>query len=410
VNKIFFGDAVETLIALAVRGVRAQSCVTSPPYYGLRDYGVPPTEWPAMSYKTLGAQVEVPAMTCCLGLEESPEAFVGHLVLVFRAVRDALEDDGTLWLNIGDSYAGSWGNQGRKETRGTQRPINGDMMQKVDDGRYPSKVSNTGKIPAGSDLKAKDLIGIPWMLVFALRADGWYLRQEIIWAKPNPMPESVTDRCTKAHESIFLLSKSPQYYFDHEAIKEPAVGGAPGNVNAPKGAKEYLAGDEHHRTKSGLAAYAQRQRTMRDSFKREGSKRAVGGPGQSMGTHRPDRDESTYDLATRNKRSVWTVPTRPYKGAHSATFPPALIEPCILAGAPPGAIILDPFMGSGTTAAVSLKNGRQYIGCELFEGNAQLQQDRIDGVLVELLAEEAARELAARQADMFHEPVAEIGS
>ena len=157
------------------------------------------------------------------GLEPTPELYVEHAVCIFRGIRQTLRDDGTLWLNIGDSYAGSWGNQGRKEDRGTQRPINGVMMQPVHDDRYPSNGSKTGSIPEGSNLKPKDLVGIPWMLAFALRADGWYLRQDIVWAKPNPMPESVTDRCTKSHEYLFLLSKSPRYYFDSDAIKEPCA-------------------------------------------------------------------------------------------------------------------------------------------------------------------------------------------
>lgn len=182
------------------------------------------------------------------------------------------------------------------------------------------------------------------MLAFALRADGWYLRQDIIWSKPNPMPESVRDRCTKAHEYIFLLSKSERYFFDSEAMKEDAIGG-----------------------QTGKAA----------SFKRDGSKREQKIPGQGYGTHRPDREDVAYNGAKRNRRSVWTVATQPYKGAHFATFPPALIEPCILAGSRPGDIVLDPFMGSGTTAAVALQHGRQYLGCELNPAYQPLQEARI---------------------------------
>lgn len=274
-NKILFGDCRESLKQLAADGVKAQMCVTSPPYFGLRDYGVDGQ----------------------LGLEQTPEKYVAAMVEVFRCVRDVLADDGVLWLNIGDSYG------------------------------------------AG-----KQLLGVPWRMAFALQSDGWILRQDIIWHKPNPMPESVRDRCTKAHEYIFLLSKGPRYFFDSEAMKEPAVGG-----------------------QSGAAA----------SFKRTGSKREQAIPGQGYGTHRPEREDVAYNGDTRNRRSVWTVATRPYKGAHFATFPPALIEPCILAGSRPGDIVLDPFMGSGTTAQVALQHGRQYLGCELNEEYGKLIEARL---------------------------------
>ena len=292
------------------RGVQAQMCVTSPPYFGLRDYGHEGQ----------------------IGLEQTPEQYIAAMVEVFRCVRDVLADDGTLWVNIGDSYAAAGGAQvqGTKQTKGSQAGAwNGE----------------TRKPPPG--IKQKDLIGIPWLLAFALRADGWYLRQDIIWHKPNPMPESVRDRCTKAHEYLFLLSKSERYFFDSEAMKEPAVGNA-----------------------SGAAA----------SFKRNGSKREQTIPGQGYGTHRPEREDVAYN-ETRNRRSVWTVATRPYKGAHFATFPPALIEPCILAGSRPGDIVLDPFMGSGTTAQVALQHGRQYLGCELNPAYGDLQQQRISAVV-----------------------------
>ena len=277
-NEILFGDCREIMRRWAEQGVKAQMCVTSPPYFGLRDYGV-------------DGQI---------GLEQTPDEYVAKMVDVFRAVRDVLADDGVLWLNIGDSYG------------------------------------------AG-----KQLLGVPWRLAFALQADGWILRQDIIWHKPNPMPESVRDRCTKAHEMIFLLSKSPKYYFDAEAIKEQAVGG-----------------------QTGKAA----------SFKRDGSKREQAIPGQAYGTHRPEREDVAYNGELRNRRSVWSVPTRPYKGAHFATFPPALIEPCILAGSRPGDIVLDPFMGSGTTAEVAILHGRRYLGCELNEEYRSLQDARIRGV------------------------------
>jgi site-specific DNA-methyltransferase (adenine-specific) len=210
------------------------------------------------------------------------------------------------------------------------------------------------------------------MLAFALRADGWYLRQDIIWHKPNPMPESVRDRCTKSHEYIFLLSKSPKYYFDHEAMKEPAVGG--GEIGSGVGWNTVSKNDPRD-------IRAKRSRSKRDNFRRENSKRAQVIPGQSMGTHRPDRDDSSYDLTTRNRRDVWSVTTRGFAGAHFATFPPALIEPCILAGCPLNGIVLDPFAGSGTTAGVALAHGRKAILCELNPDYAALVPARIDQIV-----------------------------
>jgi DNA modification methylase len=309
-NAIKFGDCRETMRRWASEGIKAQMCVTSPPYFGLRDYGHEGQ----------------------IGLEQTPEQYITAMVEVFRCVRDVLADDGTLWLNIGDSYAGG-------SKTGEKRPGSGRADGVVDD-RGQRNRNGVGLVQG---CKPKDLIGIPWMLAFALRADGWYLRQDIIWHKPNPMPESVRDRCTKAHEYIFLLSKSERYFFDSEAMKEPAVSNA-----------------------SGAAA----------SFKRNGSKREQTIPGQGYGTHRPEREDVAYN-ETRNRRSVWTVATRPYKGAHFATFPPALIEPCILAGSRPGDIVLDCFMGSGTTAAVALQHGRQYLGCELNPEYGPLQDERI---------------------------------
>ena len=309
-NKIEFGDCRETMRRWAADGIKVQTCVTSPPYFGLRDYGHEGQ----------------------IGLEQTPEQYIAAMVEVFRCVRDVLADDGTLWLNIGDSYASNPAGGGQQ----TSKMTGGEHKRTPSERKYQR--------PEG--LKPKDLIGIPWMLAFALRADGWYLRQDIIWHKPNPMPESVRDRCTKAHEYIFLLSKSERYFFDSEAMREQAVSGA-----------------------TGAAA----------SFKRNGSKREQSIPGQVYGTHRPEREDVAYNQ-TRNRRSVWSVATRPYKGAHFATFPPALIEPCILAGSRPGDIVLDPFMGSGTTAAVSIQHGRQYLGCELNPDYGPLQHERINQV------------------------------
>lgn len=333
-NQCHFGDCLETLRQMP-DGI-AQTCVTSPPYFGLRDYGH-------------DGQI---------GLEATPDAYIAKLVEVFREVKRLLRDDGTLWLNIGDSYTGSASNGGKdtKTMAGTQAATGSNMPVKK-----------------GFGLKPKDLIGIPWLLAFVLRADGWYLRQEIIWAKPNPMPESVTDRCTKSHESIFLLAKSERYYFDAGAIKEPAVAGhAPGN-HSHKGATAYEQEEgEHHRTKAGLVAYAQRQR---DSW--NGSSFGKGKTKEHQANRtQSDADRGDHDSQNRNKRSVWTVATTHYSGAHFATFPPKLIEPCILAGAPAGGVVLDPFYGSGTTGQVSQALGRQFIGCELNPAYRSLQDER----------------------------------
>ena len=339
VNRVMFGDCRDTMRDLKAQGVRVQCCVTSPPYYGLRDYGHPGQ----------------------IGLEKTPAEYVAALVEVFEGVRELLADDGVLWLNLGDSYAGSWGAQSR-EHAGKHAP-NVSALSANQVIAAQRKASGTGSIPPGSGLKPKDLMGIPWRVAFALQAAGWYLRQDIIWHKPNPMPESVTDRCTKAHEYLFLLTKSERYYWDSEAMKEEAVGQ-----------------NLHDLTGPGYAAPGQTpntgNRSRRDSFKRDNSKRAEVIPGQTAGTHRADRDESEYDTGRRNRRSVWTVATQPYAGAHFAVFPAALIEPCILAGSRPGDMVLDPFMGSGTTAQVAQALGRQWIGCELNPEYAPLQQAR----------------------------------
>lgn len=363
-NRVLFGDCRESLQQLAADGVRVQTCVTSPPYFGLRDYGVDGQ----------------------LGLEQTPDEYVARMVEVFRCVRDVLADDGTLWLNIGDSYAGSWGAQSRGNTVGeaTSRLQGTSMLSARQIAARPLGLTGTGSVKNTPGIKPKDMIGIPWMLAFALRADGWYLRQEIIWHKPNPMPESVRDRCTKAHESIFLLAKSERYFYDHEAIKEPAVG-----VQSGTGVGWNHTAAADPRDARGI----DRGRTKRDNFKRDGSKREQAIPGQSVGTHREDRPDSTYDLFTRNRRSVWTIPTRPYKGAHFAVFPPALVEPCILAGSRPGDVVLDPFMGSGTTAEVAVLLGRQFLGCELNEGYKPLQDERIDRALAQVRVRDAQLQL-----------------
>jgi DNA modification methylase len=308
VNEIRFGDCRQTMRQMIEEGVRVQTCVTSPPYFGLRDYGVEGQ----------------------LGLEQTPDAYVAEMVEVFRCVRDLLADDGTLWLNIGDSYA---------RTGGTDRKVSDSAKVGSTRNTLQQMSDRTSRAPSG--LKDKDLIGIPWMPAFALRADGWYLRQDIIWHKPNPMPESVRDRCTKAHEYMFLLSKSDRYYYDGDAVMEPVAPSPVERLNQP---------------------------TLCDQI---GSNRV---PGKTNGNMK-----AVGRTDVRNRRSVWTIATRPYKGAHFATFPPALIEPCILAGSRKGDIVLDPFIGSGTTAQVAITHGRQYLGCELNEQYRTLQDERIKG-------------------------------
>jgi len=304
-SEIRYGNCQDILKEWVAEGRKAQMCVTSPPYFGLRDYGVDGQ----------------------FGLEKTPDEYVAHLVEVFRDVRELLTDDGTLWLNLGDSYANDskWGgSSGGKHAKG----LHGN--------------TGIGRGKKFTGLKSKDLIGVPWRVAFALQEDGWYLRQDIIWSKPNPMPESVTDRCTKSHEYIFLLSKSPKYFFDSDAIKEQSVGG-----NA-KGNSKKLAESAVAKT-GGLISGGTNNSTLGVSAKN-----------------------------TRNRRSIWVVTTKPYKGAHFATFPPDLIEPCILAGSRPGDVVLDPFIGSGTTAQVALKHGRQYLGCELNPEYKALIDKRIE--------------------------------
>lgn len=301
VAAVMVGDCLAALSTIPDRSVNC--CVTSPPYYGLRDYGV-------------DGQI---------GLEESPDAYVARLVEVFREVRRVLTDDGTLWLNIGDSYS-------RDPRKGQHKPGHSGMQAYI----YDHGNGRASSTLIGDGLKEKDLIGIPWMLAFALRADGWYLRQDIIWNKPNPMPESVTDRCTKAHEYLFLLSKSERYFYDHIAIKEPAVKGhARSTFNTGKTA-------EHQLNRSS--------------------------------------DKERVEDGMRNRRSVWTVTPKPYKGAHFAVYPPELIEPCILAGCPEGGTVLDPFGGSGTTGGVALKHGRNAVLCELNGDYAALMPARIEAI------------------------------
>ena len=340
--KILEGNVLETLKDLPDCSV--QCVVTSPPYYGLRDYG----------------------MEGQIGLEATPEAYVETMVKVFREVRRVLKDDGTLWLNLGDSYAGSWGNYGgQNRGNGKQRKIvNGSQVeQKAYEGKEHWKPPTANNL--GNGIKPKDLIGIPWMVAFALRADGWYLRQDIIWNKPNPMPESMTDRCTKSHEYIFLLSKSKVYYFDQEAIKEPAA------VESLERLRRGVS--DHHKNVNGAPGQTPHSMNKpRLNVKRGG----FDGKTNAM----PGREAFRQFVEMRNKRSVWTVTTKPYKEAHFAVYPPDLIEPCILAGSREGDTVLDPFNGSGTTGEVSIRHNRFYIGCELNPDYVRLTKKRLSKV------------------------------
>lgn len=292
-NKIYNKECTAGLKELPEKSIHC--CVTSPPYWGLRDYGTDDQ----------------------FGLEETPQQYVDNMVKLFREVKRVLKDDGTLWLNLGDSYSSG----GRQST--TNQSLRGEKQYGVT------------RPKANKNIKPKDLIGIPWRVAFALQADGWYLRQDIIWHKPNPMPESVHDRCTKSHEYIFLLSKSPSYYYDNESIKEKAIGNNPGN----KSHKYFNSHDEKFKTKTNL------------------------------------KNITAVDF--RNKRSVWTVNTKSYKEAHFATYPEKLILPCIKAGCPKGGIVLDPFMGAGTTGLVARKLNRNYIGFELNADYIKIAEKRI---------------------------------
>ena len=347
--RILIGDARKRLAELPAGSVR--TCITSPPYFGLRDYGTaswdggdpecPHTGKPmatkANINRNTGGGNDVKNATALeffrerckrcgamridsqMGLEETPESYVAEMVLLFREVWRVLADDGTLWLNLGDSYAGN-------------------NSRASDNGRAGYGNEREGVFKRGGEgLKPKDLIGIPWRVAFALQADGWYLRQDIIWAKPNPMPESVTDRCTKSHEYVFLLSKSARYYYDHESVKEPAIHST------------------DRRSGEGRLTY---------DGKRQGDK----GTGQEAFVSIVDK---------RNKRDVWTIASKPFKGAHFAVMPEALVEPCVLAGSAEGDTVLDPFTGSGTVAVVALKHGRNFVGTELNPEYGEIAKDRI---------------------------------
>jgi DNA modification methylase len=297
--QIILGDVRTSLRKIAEESV--QTCITSPPYWGLRDYG----------------------QENQVGLEQTPDEYVAEMVNIFREVWRVLRKDGTVWLNIGDSYASA---RDSKAVPDSLRNGEGTAVGKAAN-RNPANLKSAG-------LKHKDLVGIPWRVAFALQADGWYLRQDIIWHKPNPMPESVTDRCTKSHEYVFLLTKSAQYFYDNEAIKEP--------VKQDWGTRDRTNG-KYHNEGSGLTPHS----------------------------------GLTKSYETRNKRSVWSITTKPFKGAHFAVMPENLVVPCILAGTKVGDTVLDPFTGSGTTAVIALQHGRKFIGVELNPEYIKLAEKRI---------------------------------
>jgi DNA modification methylase len=376
-------------LAIPLANKSVHTIVTSPPYYGLRDYGTAKWEGgdPECEHKgepmrtkayingNTGTGNDVknadsfqPYKNACgkcgavrideqIGLEVTPDAYIANLVEVFRECKRILRDDGTLWVNIGDSYSGSGNGSGDYRDEGASISKN--------DAKY-----GTHKPGTPNGLKPKDLIGIPWMLAFALRADGWYLRQDIIWAKPNPMPESVKDRCTKSHEYIFLLSKSARYYYDSEAIMEVATGYDGRKDTMFKGAvKSY----------DGVMPGGKPQSFAQNGHERWRYKNLQPDGQQPNTMHLNRLEGEEYMSPVRNKRDVWTVTTKPYKGAHYATFNPDLIKPCILAGAPEGGIVFDPFVGSGTTVATAIQLGRKGIWIDLsfkyLQENAKVRVD-----------------------------------
>ncbi|WP_426730200.1 DNA-methyltransferase [Myxococcus faecalis] len=382
---LYVGDCREVLASLPESSAR--TCVTSPPYWGLRDYGVPPSvwggavdcehAWESVQYRLerhgdrgetrglegsrlhqestrLGAIESATCGRCgawlgCLGLEPTPELFVAHLVEVFRAVRRVLTADGTLWLNLGDSYAGSWGAQGRQGKTGALAGRTACAARQV--AVAQRRECGTGSLSRTPGLKNKDLVGIPWRVAFALQADGWYLRSDIIWAKPNPMPESVRDRPTKSHEYVFLLAKSERYFYDADAVREP-------HTMKP----QRRPGGHKARQRLGVLP----AQTFSTSARTE-----VGVDGHSAG---------------RNARSVWSIATRPSGVEHFATMPPELAQRCILAGSAVGDTVLDPFSGAGTTGLVAMQHGRRYLGVELNPRYADASVERWGGVQRALFA------------------------
>ena len=320
---IIKGDCLNVMAGLPAASVHC--CVTSPPYWGLRDYGVDGQ----------------------LGLEKTPDEYVAKMVAMFREVRRILRDDGTLWLNLGDSYAGHGAFSQSATDKDIRHATVGALLDKAQ-----------RRVGGVNGLKPKDLVGIPWRVAFALQDDGWWLRQDIIWHKPNPMPESVRDRCTKAHEYVFLLTKSERYYYDSDAVSEALAETSIGRAN-------------------------RKQKLMDTNGVGTLGKQIINGVDSShayagLAIGRNGKTGYNLESKTRNRRSVWTISTKPFSGAHFAVMPPDLVEPCILAGCPTDGVVFDPFTGSGTVGAVALKHGRNFIGSELNPEYAEIARRRID--------------------------------
>lgn len=339
---ILRGDCTAVLPTLPAGS--CDCCVTSPPYWGLRDYGIAPTEWPDVSYAPMPGlpAVTVPAQSACLGLETTPEAYVAHIVHVFRAVRRVLRDGATLWLNLGDSYSGN-ATSGSFESSGLKRDGRAeDSRARSIAHQWETREAERRPTKAANGIKQKDMIGIPWRVAFALQADGWWLRSDVVWAKPNPMPESVTDRPTKAHEYVFLLATGARYFYDADAVREAHISDGRGGFSNKETCKWTQAA----------------------------------GPG---GAALASMTDATVNPLGRNKRSVWTIATVPFPGAHFAVWPPELARTCILAGCTEGGTVLEPFGGSGTTALVARSLGRRCVSIEASETFAEMQRERVAG-------------------------------
>lgn len=335
INKIIPTDCLSGLKLLPDNSV--DCVVTSPPYFGLRDYGI-------------AGQI---------GLEETPEQYIAKMLEVFNEVRRVLKPTGTLWLNIGDTYAAYWGQ------KYGQTQMLSKSSRRVNNGSAPP-AKKTPVFSKSNPVKPKDLFGIPWMMAFALRAQGWYLRQDIIWHKPNPMPESVTDRCTKSHEYIFLLSKSPKYYFDSDSIRQPIAASSIERLKQNIGNQN---GSERVPGKNNG--------TMKAVIRKSGNKERKDRPGAPENVGKNQKGSVPWEGDTANKKSVWTVATMPFQEAHFATFPEVLIVDCIKAGCPEGGVVLDPFMGAGTTAVVARKLNRNFIGFEINEAYIKIAEKRL---------------------------------
>lgn len=367
-NHIYRGCSLRNLLLLPSKSINC--CITSPPYWGLRDYGVEPSEWPEVTYRMneFTPPITIPAMTCCLGMEKDPVAYIGHLVLIFREVNRVLTNDGTLWLNLGDSYAHK-SKKRTSEQAARKSNLRGGKASQIACKDQPSKMAG--------GLKQKDLVGIPWMAAFALRADGWYLRTDVVWAKKNCMPESVTDRPTRSHEFIFLLSKSSRYYYDHKAIKEPAIYDVDGTGTAARKARQHennklLPTEKHNGIRSAGFKDATKNEGKHSDKQRGHSRRDAG-----FNDHWDKMTKEEQCVGMRNKRDVWNIATAQYHEAHFAVFPDEIPSICIKAGCPPDGVVLDPFGGAGTTAVIAMGLTRSFVMIEMSPKYADMAHQRI---------------------------------